>query len=214
MNDVVIIDYGVGNVLSVQRAFAHTGASATVTDSADSIRKAKALVLPGVGAFGNAMAELEKRNLIDSIKEFAQSSRPFLGICLGMQMMMQESKEFGVHKGLGFIEGKVVKILERDEEGNPHKIPHVGWNSISDRTGKDIFEDPLLSGIKQGSSFYFVHSYTPVPIHEEARVADTLYGGIRIAAIIKKGNLYGCQFHPEKSGVKGLALLKNFVDLA
>ncbi|MDO8470762.1 MAG: imidazole glycerol phosphate synthase subunit HisH [bacterium] len=214
MNEIVIVDYGVGNVLSVQRAFAYVGAAAVITDSLDAIRSAKALVLPGVGAFGNAMAELEKRNLIDSIKEFAKSGRPFLGICLGMQMMMDGSEEFGFHKGLGFISGNVVKIADKDVDGNFHKIPHVGWNSIKDATGKDTFEEGILRGIKQGSSFYFVHSYTPVPVHEEERIADTSYGGIRIAAVIRKGNLYGCQFHPEKSGPKGLALLKNFVDLA
>src|SRR3989344_4711790 len=213
MNDIAIVDYGVGNVLSVQRAFAYVGASATITDSLDSIRLAKALVLPGVGAFGNAMVELEKRNLVDSIKEFAKSGRPFLGICLGMQMMMDGSEEFGFHKGLGFISGNVLKISDTDVDGNIQKIPHVGWNSIKDTTGKDTFEEGILRNIKQGSSFYFVHSYTPLPAHEEERIADTYYGGIRIAAVIRKGNLYGCQFHPEKSGSKGLALLKNFVDL-
>ncbi len=213
MNDVVIVDYGVGNVLSVQRAFAYVGAPAVITDSIDSIRSAKALVLPGVGAFGSAMKELEKRNLVESIKEFAQSQRPFLGICLGMQMMMDESEEFGLHKGLGLISGKVLKLSDRDIEGNPQKIPHVGWNSISDATNRDMFEEGILRGIKQGSNFYFVHSYTPVPNNEGERMADTMYGGIRIAAVIKKGNAYGCQFHPEKSGARGLALLKNFVDL-
>ena len=213
MNEIAIVDYGVGNVLSVQRAFAYVGVSATITDSLDSIRSAKALVLPGVGAFGNAMIELKKRNLVDSIKEFAKSQRPFLGICLGMQMMMDGSEEFGFHKGLGFISGNVVKIPDTDVNGNAHKIPHVGWNSIKDTTGKDTFEEGILRNIKQGSSFYFVHSYTPLPAHEEERIADTYYGGIPISAVIRKGNLYGCQFHPEKSGSKGLALLKNFVDL-
>lgn len=214
MSDIVIIDYGIGNVLSVKRAFAYVGADATITSSVDLIRNAKALVLPGVGAFGSAMKELEKRSLVEPIKEFVQSQRPFLGICLGMQMMMDESEEFGLHGGLGFIQGKVLKISDKDKEGNAQKIPHVGWNSITDATGKEMFEEGILRGIKQGSSFYFVHSFTPVPSHEEERMADAYYGGIRIAAVIRKGNLYGCQFHPEKSGAKGLVLLKNFVDLA
>ncbi|MDP2641544.1 MAG: imidazole glycerol phosphate synthase subunit HisH [Candidatus Yanofskybacteria bacterium] len=213
MNNIVIVDYGVGNILSVTRAFTYVGGAPLMTDSPDLIRSAKALVLPGVGAFGSAIQMLREKNLLEPILEVAKSGRPFLGICLGMQMMMEESEEFGSHKGLGLIAGNVVAIPYQDTEGNSQKVPHVGWNTISDRTNKEGFEDEILRGIKQGSSFYFVHSFLCSPMDEEERVADTSYGGVRIAAVIRKGNLFGCQFHPEKSGGKGLVFLKNFLDI-
>ncbi len=213
MNDVIIIDYGLGNVLSVQRGFEYMGAHSVLTDSPELVRNAKALVLPGVGAFGDGMEELDRRKLVEPIKGFAASGRPLLGICLGLQMMMDWSEEFGFHKGLGLVAGGVVKISEKDIEGKKQRIPHIGWNAIADGTGRDTFDDGILRGIRQGLKFYFVHSYAPVPENEGDRLADTSYGGIKIAAVIRKGNVYGCQFHPEKSGTCGLRVIKNFLDL-
>lgn len=213
---VTILDYGIGNILSVRRAFESFGARVQLTDNPDEVTKAQILVLPGVGAFADGMQGLRDRNLIGAIQEYAETGRFFMGICLGMQMMMDESEEFGNYQGLGLIPGKVKAIEHTTVDGIPHKIPHIGWNHLRLPQGKDYswWEDSILSGLTEQDTAYFVHSFTAVPADERYRLADTYYGGRLIAAVIRKNNLYGCQFHPEKSGTVGLTIIRNFMELA
>lgn len=215
---VTVVDYGLGNLLSVSRALSTCDADVHVTTDAREIANAERLVLPGVGAFADGMAGLTERKLIDCVKEYANSGRPLLGICLGMQMFMSTAEEFGHHEGLGLIEGTVAAIPSTTVDGKPHKIPHIGWNSLQPSkhggNGNGVSsEDPILTNIKPESHFYFVHSFAVVPEDESVRLADAFYNGRQITAMVKQRNLYGCQFHPEKSGEVGLQLLNNFVNL-
>lgn len=210
---VTIVDYGMGNLLSVAKALEHCGADVRVSNKYDHIRNADLLILPGVGAFANAMLELKLQNLDTAIKEFALTERPFLGICLGMQLMFERSEEFGSHQGIGLLPGSVVAIERTDVEGNQHKIPHIGWAAISPPVTPNHWQDSILKNTAVNAEFYFVHSYTAVPAVMEHRLADTYYGGRLISATVKSGNLYGCQFHPEKSGKEGLKIIKSFLAL-
>jgi glutamine amidotransferase len=210
---VTIIDYGMGNLLSVAKAFEACGAEVRVSDRGDHVRDAEQLVLPGVGAFGDAMARLRDIGLDEAIRDFCRRERPFLGICLGMQMMLGWSKEFGLHEGLNLIEGTVEPVEATDIDGNPHKIPHIGWTGIEPRQGREKWSQTILQNTEPGSSFYFVHSFTAVPVSPENRLADAYYDSRLISAVIGQGTLFGCQFHPEKSGREGLKLIKSFLDL-
>jgi glutamine amidotransferase len=210
---VTIVNYGLGNLFSIANALEHCGGDVRVTDNPREVTRADRIVLPGVGAFSDGMDGLRKRSLVDPIKEFVLSGRPLLGICLGMQIMFDVSEEFGEHKGLGFISGRVVLIPDASIDGTPHKIPHIGWNGIEPSSGSDRWGGTILRNIPHETSFYFVHSFTAVPENEEHRLADTFYNGRRLLAVIKKGNLCGSQFHPEKSGEKGLRILGNFIML-
>lgn len=212
-SSVVIIDYGAGNMLSVARAFDYIGATITITKNADEIMKADRVVLPGVGAFGKAMAELEKYELIEPIQRFAESGRPFLGICLGMQMMLESSEEFGHHKGLGLIEGHVKAIPNKTSDDTTHKIPLIGWCQLNPAHDQN-WAQSILSGKENDLCLYFVHSFMAIPDHPEDRLADTNYNGHAICAAIRRGNLYGFQGHPEKSGAIGIDLLKSFMRLS
>jgi glutamine amidotransferase len=201
---VTIIDYGVGNLRSVARAFEHVGAGVEVTFDAKTIANAQRLVLPGVGAFGHCMEELEKRKLIDPIKDFAAGGRPFLGICVGMQLMLEYGEEFGEHAGLGFIKGRVQKIPDADKR----ILPVSGWMEL---TKTKDWHGTILNDTTEGSSVYFVHSYGASPDDEDVRLAEYEYDGVRVTAAINRDNLTGLQFHPEKSGEVGLGILKGFV---
>lgn len=215
MAKVTILDYGIGNILSVSRAFEHCGAEVKLTDSYLDAINAERLILPGVGAFADGMMGLEAKNLASAIQQFALKERPFLGICLGMQMMMDESDEFGVHKGLGLIHGRVKRIEETTVEGKSHKIPHIGWNRLVFPEQRDYawWKDTILGGVSENSTTYFVHSYTAVPEDLENRLADAFYGGRLISAVIHNGYTYGCQFHPEKSGKTGLKIIESFLNI-
>ena len=208
MKCVSIIDYGVGNILSVGRAFESQGIRTKLISTPEEIWKAEKLVLPGVGAFANGMAELNSRDLVHSIQEYCAENRPFLGICLGMQLMLGESEEFGQTYGLGIVPGKVVGIEGLTITGERQKVPHVGWNGLY---YKDMLENSILQNIAEGSKVYFVHSFHVVPDDERDELACTYYGGRKLIAVIKKGNCYGTQFHPEKSGKIGLKIIRNFV---
>jgi glutamine amidotransferase len=211
-DSVVIADYGAGNILSLSRAFEKVGADVTVSNDENAIAQADRLILPGVGAFGHAMAALGEGSLIDPVRQFAESGRPFLGICLGMQMMMDQSEEFGQHEGLGLIAGRVTEIPNQSVEGVVHKIPHIGWNTISppDWGG---WHDGIFADSEPFCAVYFVHSYRAEPEDDSKIFAECRYGGHRIVAAIGDGPLVGCQFHPEKSGPVGLQIIKSFMSL-
>ena len=209
---VTVVDYGVGNLLSVTRALELFGAEVKVTDRPIEVAEAERLVLPGVGAFSDGMTGLAKRKLIEPIKEFSNNGRPFLGICLGMQMMLDSSEEFGEHEGLGLIHGRVRAIPNTALNGESHKIPHIGWNQLT-ATGDDVWEGSILERTEVGESVYFVHSFHAEPLNKADVLALCDYNGRQVCAAIRAGNLFGAQFHPEKSGPVGLAIIETFLNL-
>lgn len=208
---VTVIDYGIGNLFSIANALRHCSADMELTGDPAAVAGADRLILPGVGAFRDGMDGLHRRGLAEAISAFIARERPFLGICLGMQMMLDRSEEFGLYEGLGLIPGSAVRIEATGAEGRPHKIPHIGWSELA-RSGRP-WEGTLLEGISEGECAYFVHSYTAVPDGEEYRLADTFYDGRRLSAVIARGHVYGTQFHPEKSGAYGLKMLNTFLGL-
>jgi len=198
---IAIIDYGMGNLLSVQKAFEKVGFPAKIVTDPDEVIKARAVVLPGVGAFKDAMENLTESNMVDPIYQVIKEGKPFLGICLGLQLLFSESEEFGLTKGLDIIEGKVRKIPAGV------KITHIGWNEI-----KMVHESPIMKGIDSGSHFYFVHSYYVEPENKKVITCQTDYG-FEYTSVITKDNVFGIQFHPEKSSTLGLKILKNFGEM-
>jgi glutamine amidotransferase len=212
---VRIVDYGVGNLKSIERAFSALGAEACLCAVEQEIRDAGHLVLPGVGAFGDCMAALRERRLEHAVVDHARSGKPLLGICVGMQMMFEVGEEFGEHAGLGLLSGRVVAIPATRSDGPAHKIPHVGWTPLSRprEATAERWGDTILHGIEEGVSVYFVHSFTAQPTACDDRLADADYGGRRIAAAVARDNICGTQFHPEKSGPVGLRMIGNFLSL-
>ena len=200
---ITIVDYGMGNLRSVAKAFEKVGASAEVTQEARAIQKASKLVLPGVGAFQDAKRTLETLRLIEPISQAIRRGIPFLGLCLGLQLLFTESEEGGTHPGFNLIEGRVRRFPKSEL-----KVPHIGWNQLRVQK-KDC---PLLQGVPDGSYFYFVHSYYVDPADKETVAAETSYG-TSFVSMIWRGNLFATQFHPEKSQKLGLKLLENFVKL-
>jgi glutamine amidotransferase len=198
---IVIVDYGMGNLRNVQKAFERIGAEAGITRNKKEILAASAVVLPGVGAFKDCMENLEKYGLIDPLLRCVETGKAYLGICLGLQILFSESEEFGSHKGLDLIKGRVVKFKPDPD----HKVPHMGWNTIEFQKAS-----PFFQGIKDGSFFYFVHSYYVVPEEKEWVSTLTPYGD-PFASSVWKENLFATQFHPEKSQEGGLKILENFV---
>lgn len=208
---VTVIDYGMGNLLSVTRALEHCGADVKMTVDPDVIRTSPRVVLPGVGAFGDGMAELRRQSLDEVVQEVAALGTPLLGICLGMQMLLDESEEFDLTSGLGLIPGRVEPVPTKTVDGHSQKIPHIGWNDLVLPLGRESWEGTILQEIKLGEAVYFVHSYMAVPSNSGHRIADCIYGGMRVAAAISRDNIFGCQFHPEKSGEVGLKILRRFL---
>ena len=208
---ITIIDYGVGNLLSVQRGFERCGAEVVLTSDPEAVIAARRVVLPGVGAFANAMHALEERNLVPAIRELAKRGTPLLGICLGMQLLLDESEEFGLTAGLSLIPGRVVPIPTRTVAGDAQKNPNIGWNSLIPAEERTDWCSSLLADTAPGEATYFVHSFMSVPANPDHRVADCLYGGHRVAAVLVKDQITACQFHPEKSGEVGLKILRRFV---
>lgn len=199
---IAIIDYDAGNIKSVEKALQYLGEEAVITRAAGEILMADKVVLPGVGAFGDAMEKLNRYGLVPVIHEVVEKGIPFLGICLGLQLMFESSEEAPGVEGLGLLKGKIVRI----PEGDGLKVPHMGWNSLSFPK-----EGRLFAGIPENSYVYFVHSYYLQA--EEDIVTATAEYGVTIHASVEKGNVFACQFHPEKSSHTGLTILKNFVEL-
>ena len=204
---IAIIDYGVGNLFSLKSSFAFIGEQAVVTQEEGVLRSADKLILPGVGAFGDAAQKLKNTGLDQVLLSEVAAGKPLLGICLGMQMLLEESREYGVHRGLGLIPGAVTPIQEDIPQGL--KIPHIGWNAL--QFPADRPKSPLFSQVEEWECVYFVHSFHGTSC-AESMIATAEYGGILTAAVAK-GNVYGTQFHPEKSGDVGLRILKSFCRL-
>ncbi|MES2190299.1 MAG: imidazole glycerol phosphate synthase subunit HisH [Pseudomonadota bacterium] len=211
---VTVIDYGIGNLLNVVRALRHCGAEVTVVDHASQVTvMPDRLVLPGVGAFADGMTELKNRGFDDMVKAYARTERPFLGICVGAQMLFDVGEEFGAHDGLGLIPGRVMPVAAKGVGGEPHRIPHIGWSALELPTARASWDRTVLNQVNPGEPMYFVHSFAPVPDNEEHRLADTYYDGVRICAAVARGSIYGCQFHPERSAAHGLTILSGFMEL-
>jgi imidazole glycerol-phosphate synthase subunit HisH len=201
---IAIIDYQMGNLRSVQKALERVGHPAIITSDAAKIAQADKVILPGVGAFEDCIAEIRRRDLIGPIKDVIAADKPFLGICLGLQLLFDVSYENGTHEGLGVLHGEVVRFNVPPEL----KVPHMGWNALSIRR-----KPPLLDGLADGTHVYFVHSYYVKPRDPSVIATETDYGG-PFCSMIWRGNLFATQFHPEKSQADGLRILRNFAELA
>jgi glutamine amidotransferase len=220
---VAVIDYGLGNLFSIQKACEHVGIRAIVTSDIELIKEANGLILPGVGAFGDAMLALNHLGLVEPIQAFARSQKPVLGICLGLQLLFSESDEFGLHPGLDIIAGKVRRLPNDENSKTPLKVPQVGWNRIRvPKSGTapgenegcpEVWRDTLLDGIENGAFMYFVHSFYVKPLDEFQTLTQTIYGDTRFCSGVQKGHIYGFQFHPERSGPIGLQIYKNLFTL-
>jgi glutamine amidotransferase len=198
---IAIIDYGMGNLRSVQKAIERLGYEAVVTSDPETVKRAEGVILPGVGAFGDAMDNLKQLGMIEAIKQVTEEGTPFLGICLGMQLLFSTSDEHGMHAGLDLIPGHVRRF-----QGD-FKIPHMGWNSLTLHT-----PSPILEQVKNGDYVYFVHSYYVDPADRRVVIASTDYHG-EVPAMVQQNNIFGIQFHPEKSSDVGMQMLKNFARL-
>jgi glutamine amidotransferase len=212
IDKVAIINYGVGNLFSVDKAFGRIGYDSFITSEPFEILASTRVVLPGVGAFGNGMRKLTEAGLVAVVKEFANSGKPLLGICLGAQLLLESSEEFGITSGLGVINGQVVEIPKESSTEDNIRVPHIGWNNLIYGSGAESTRGTILEAIPEKSMAYFVHSYMLSPTNPAHRLADVNYHGINISAVIKSGNITGTQFHPEKSGEIGLQILRNFCE--
>tara|TARA_B110000858_G_scaffold66758_1_gene77549 strand:+ start:2857 stop:3507 length:651 start_codon:yes stop_codon:yes gene_type:complete len=211
MINILILDYGICNIKSIQRGLDKVGAKVTISNDPKKIMTADKLVLPGVGAFGTGMNNLKSTNVIEYINEYRQSGKEILGICLGMQMLLSQSFENGTFRGLDYISGNVSKISSDKENGNIRKIPSIGWNSLIISNDKNELNKGILNNIKKDDYFYFVHSYMASEMNSNNLKAYYKYDNLDIPAVIQNENTIGLQFHPEKSANSGLKLLENFV---
>ena len=205
--NIIVIDYGIGNIKSIKNAFEEVGVKVIFSRKEKDILNADGVVLPGVGAFSQGMNNLIKYNLVDIIKKYVKTDKPLLGICLGMQMMLEESEEFGITKGLGLIKGKVIKIPV--DQTKKVKLPHISWNTIE--TKNINWKNTILENIPKNSDMYFVHTFVAKPDNKDEVLSVTEYAGAEFCSSLKKENIYGCQFHPEKSSKQGLTIIKNFI---
>lgn len=209
---VAIIDYGLGNIFSISQAILHVGAIPVITKEPGEILNASHLVLPGVGAFGDAMQVLDQLDLIPVILDYVQTGKPLMGICLGMQLLFEKSEEFGTNTGLGLIEGNIVKFPSQNSEKERIKVPQIAWNQIYKKDAQG-WDDSPLSSLEEGSFMYFVHSFYTKPQNEDSVLSTTNYAGINYCSSVKKENIFGFQFHPEKSGHEGLKIYRNFINI-
>ena len=214
MTRVALIDYGIGNLRNVYRALDVCGASVDVIEKPTSLNRYSHVVLPGVGAFADGMRELNRRGLADVVRDSADRKMPLLGICLGMQMLLDSSEEFGIHKGLGIIEGANIPIESQPLTSDRKKIPHIGWNGLQKPDAAMSWEGTILEATPLDTPVYFVHSFMAAARQKATWLSEVTYCGVKIPAAIKLENIYGCQFHPEKSGSCGLTIIKSFLNLA
>lgn len=212
---VAIIDYGMGNLFNVQRACAKVGLQSIITSDRGEIANASGIILPGVGAFGDAMKNLKKLGLTDALKEQIALNKPFLGICLGMQLLLSESREFGAHKGLDIIRGQVVKFGGHGSNDKAVKVPQVGWNRIFHNETHPVCQagDSPLSNVANAEFMYFVHSYYAIPDNSDFIFTYTCYENTRYCSSFLKGSIFAVQFHPEKSAAAGLRIFKNWAKI-
>ncbi len=208
-----IIDFGMGNLYSVARACQVVGLTPVITSSPSQVNEADAVILPGVGAFESAMEYLREYHLIESIEQVIQQKKPFLGICLGLQLLMTESYEFGKHRGLDIIQGSVIRFENKSGKNGRLKVPHIGWSSIFCPKREETWKNSPLSRLKNGTHMYFVHSYYVVPSQSSIIGSLSCYGDIEFCSSVKGENLFGCQFHPERSGPLGLAIYQDWATL-
>ena len=209
---VAVLDYGIGNLKSVVSAIEYIGSSAFCSSSIDDFTHTDALIIPGVGAFQHGMNAIRKHNFDHFVASYQLSGRPILGICLGMQLLLSDSSEFGLAEGLNIIPGKVRKLTDDDFGGSTLKLPHVGWSTLKFKTDRTEIEDKFLLNISEEDYFYFVHSFAAQTSPQNS-LAHTSYRAVKFTSIISNENVIGVQFHPEKSGEIGLTMLSNFINL-
>lgn len=207
----VVVDYGIGNIFSVMQALKNGGADVELTGDPDRVRNAERLILPGVGAFGRAADRLRALGLDEAILDFVRTERPFLGICVGMQLLMEQSFEFGQHQGLGLFKGKVERIQAQEQNGEHVRVPVIGWNSLNE-AGEARWVSTPFAAIEPHSAYYFVHSYACCPVSSEEVCATTNVGSGKVVAAIQRDNILGVQFHPERSAESGLAFMAAFLN--
>lgn len=211
---VAVLDYGVGNLFSVRQACEHAGLTPVTTSKVSEINTADALILPGVGAFGDAMDNLKKLDLISPVKDFIHSGKPFMGVCLGVQLLFTESEELGAHKGLDIFKGSVKKFPTRNSEGETVKVPQVGWNTINGAGSNDaVWENSPLNGAKDGQFMYFVHSYYVVPEDQSIVGTETRYEDTTFCSTVLANNIVAMQYHPEKSAGQGLRIYERWAEI-
>jgi len=209
---VAIIDFELSNLFSVQHACNYVGLNAIITSQKEEILKKDALILPGVGSFGDAMENLIRLDLVDTIKSFIATGKQFLGICLGFQLLFTESEEFGTFQGLNLIDGIVRKFPNINSNGELIRVPQIGWNYIVDSSNGDKWEKSLLKNIKNNAYMYFVHSFYAMPANEKMILTKTNYEGIEYCSSVCFDNVFASQFHPEKSGVEGIKIYQEFAN--
>jgi glutamine amidotransferase len=209
--DIIVIDYGMGNLRNVQKAFEHIGIAARISPSPGDLERADGWVLPGVGAFGDAMQNLRQAGLVEPIRKGVAHGKPLLGICLGLQLLFEESNEMGLHRGLGILPGRVLRFEDGLEQaGQVLKVPHMGWNQL--HITKHGATSALLADMPDGSYAYFVHSFYALPADASTVLATTDYG-VDFASVVGRGHVFGAQPHPEKSQEVGLQILRNFAQI-
>lgn len=212
MTAVIIVDYGAGNLNSIARAFEAAGGQPVITSDAQAIRDAEYLLLPGVGAFAHCARKLTEAGLCDVVKRRAEVERPFLGICVGMQLLFDYSVEFERQDGLGILSGAVEPIEARSADGRVRKVPHIGWSPLEVSEARSSWHGTVLKNAEPGrTAMYFVHSFNCQPSDDTVRLADADYNGYKVCAVVQRGHVLGFQSHPEKSGEVGIAMLRNFL---
>lgn len=212
MKKIVIVDYGLGNLYSIEQACIHVGFSPIISGEKEDLIDADYLILPGVGAFGVAMQSLKETGLIEPIIEYAKSGKPLMGVCLGMQLLFDGSEEFGNHEGLGFIKGKIVKFPEYIAD-QKIRIPNIGWHKIYPPNGVVWEDTPLVDIDQHKDHLYYIHSYYAQPVNKDSILCLSNYNGLEYASGVNYQNIWGFQFHPEKSGEEGLTIYKRFLEI-
>lgn len=208
---VAIVDYGMGNLFSINNACEFASLQSSITSDKKVISEADALILPGVGAFGDAMQSLEDSGLISPILDFIDSGKPFMGICLGMQLLFTESEEFGTHKGLGLIKGNIVRFPSHTPDKKIVRVPQIQWNQIY-KNDEELWDKSPLKFLNEGEYMHFVHSYYAIPEDPQTTLSLSYYEGIKYTSAVQKANITGFQYHPEKSGENGITVYKNWAN--